>query len=200
MWAIIGLGNPGRFYLRTRHNVGYSFIKRVAEERGVKLKRRKLRARVAEIKRGGEDLVLVQPTTYMNQSGLAVRDILEKYRVRSEQMLIVYDDLDIPLGQIRVRKEGSAGSHKGMRSVIEELGTQVFPRIRIGVGPLADRAKAVRFVLSPFAAEEWPKLEEGLNKAREALNLILEGRIEQAMSMFNQRETVQRRQEKSPPL
>lgn len=188
MWAIIGLGNPGQRYVRTRHNVGRSFIGQLAAEHGAKLKKRGRQVRVAETERNGEIVLLVQPMTYMNQSGLAVRNVLDVFGVKPQQIVLIYDDLDIPLGQIRVRKAGSAGSHNGVRSVIEELGTQAFPRIRVGIGPLPDRSHAVRFVLAPFKAEEWPTLEEALKKTREALNLILDGRIEQAMNRFNQKE------------
>lgn len=193
MWAIIGLGNPGRRYARTRHNVGRVFVGRLAVEWGVEFRKKKrARARVAETQRERERLVLVQPTTYMNESGLAVRDILQGYRLEPRQMLLVFDDLDIPLGQIRVRQEGSAGSHNGVRSVIEVLGTEAFPRLRVGIGPLADRKQAVSFVLSPFEPEELAGLEEGLRKARQALTLILEGEIERAMAMFNQKEKASR--------
>ncbi len=190
MWAIIGLGNPGRRYVHTRHNVGRFFVRQLASEWGAKLRKRKMLARIAEINRGEERIILVQPTTYMNQSGLAAREILERYRIAPQQTVFVYDDLDIPLGQIRVRKEGSAGSHNGMRSVIEQMGTQAFPRIRVGIGPLDDRGEAVQFVLSPFETEEYGLLKEGLKKARQALDFILDGRIEQAMNRFNQREMV----------
>ena len=156
MWALIGLGNPGRRYARTRHNVGFIFVKRMADLRGVKINRRKYRARIGEIKMNDEKLILAQPQTYMNRSGLAVREIAQGYKLAPQNIIIVYDDLDVPLGQIRVRREGSAGSHHGLRSVIEELETQSFPRIRVGIGPLADREEAVLFVLAPFGHEEIP--------------------------------------------
>lgn len=188
MWAVIGLGNPGRRYAGTRHNVGFIFVKNLARRWEVKLKKRKFAAKIAEVKRDKENLVLAQPQTYMNQSGLAVRQILEGYAITPENIVVVYDDLDIPLGQIRVRKEGSAGTHKGMRSIIQEIGTQNFPRIRVGIGPAADREDATRFVLASFAKEEIPTLERSLAKAQEALEMILAGRIETAMNEFNQKE------------
>ena len=188
MWAVIGLGNPGRRYARTRHNVGFIFVRGMADRRGVRIKRRKYMARIAEIKMNDETLFLAQPQTYMNRSGLAVRKIVQGYKLAPRDLIIVYDDLDIPLGQIRVRREGSAGSHRGLSSVIEELETQSFPRIRVGIGPLADREKAVRFVLAPFGSEEIPLLEKGLDKAGKALAMILDGRVEAAMSAFNQKD------------
>ena len=187
MWIVVGLGNPGRRYAGTRHNVGFSLIQRLARRWGVKLRRRKYAAKVVEVMRNEERLVLAQPQTYMNLSGVAVRQILEGYRVAPARIVVVTDDLDIPLGQIRVRKGGSAGSHKGLRSVVAEMGTPLIPRLRIGIGPLAEHGDAVEFVLSRFSREELPVVEEALAKAEEALEMILDGRIEAAMNRFNQR-------------
>ncbi len=188
MWAVIGLGNPGRRYARTRHNVGFMFVRMIADRQGVKIKRSPYLARVAETKVNDENLILVQPQIYMNQSGLAVREIAKAYELAARDIIIVYDDLDIPLGQIRVRRKGSAGSHHGLQSVIDELRTQSFPRIRLGIGPLADREEAIRFVLAPFGEEEIPLLEKSLDKAGRALAMILDGRIDRAMSTFNQKD------------
>lgn len=149
MWAVIGLGNPGRRYAETRHNVGYSFVRKLARRLDVRLKKRKYGSKIAEVRRDEETLVLAQPQTYMNQSGLAVGEILGGYGIGPENIVVVYDDLDIPLGQIRVRKEGSAGTHKGLRSIIDEVGTRAFPRIRVGIGPLVEPGDATQFVLSP---------------------------------------------------
>lgn len=187
MWVVVGLGNPGRRYAGTRHNVGFSVIQRLARRWGVKLRRRKYAAKVVEVMRNEERLVLAQPQTYMNMSGVAVRQIADGYRVPPPNIVVVSDDLDIPLGQIRVRKGGSAGTHKGLRSVVAEMGTPSIPRLRIGIGPLAEGADAVEFVLSPFSREELPVVEEALAKAEEALDMILDGRIEAAMNTFNQR-------------
>ncbi len=188
MWAVIGLGNPGRRYAKTRHNVGFSFVQGLARRWDVKLKKRKFGARIAEVERDEDTLVLAQPQTYMNQSGVAVMAILKGYRIGPENIVVVYDDIDIPLGQIRVRKDGSAGTHKGMRSVIEEIGTRAFARIRVGIGPVSEEEEATRFVLSPFAEEESQIFKKSLAKAGEALDMIIAGRIDQAMNEFNQKE------------
>jgi PTH1 family peptidyl-tRNA hydrolase len=188
LWAVIGLGNPGRRYAGTRHNAGFIFVKSLARRWDIRLRKTKFGAKIAEVKRAEDKLVLAQPQTYMNNSGLAVEQIVKGYGIGPEDVIVVYDDLDIPLGQIRVRKEGSAGSHKGIRSVTAELGTSAFPRIRIGIGPLADREDATNFVLSPFTREETPLLEKSLANAREALEMILAGNIDRAMNTFNQRE------------
>ncbi len=187
MWIVVGLGNPGREYAGTRHNAGFLFVKRLARRWDVEIKKKKYSARVAEVRRGGERLVLALPQTYMNQSGVAVRELLAGFQTPPESAVVVYDDLDIILGQIRVRMAGSPGSHKGLASIVAEAGTTAFPRIRVGIGPLADRADAVRFVLSPFSPDERAVLDGALARAEEALEMILDGRIEEAMGEFNRR-------------
>jgi len=131
--------------------------------------------------------MLVLPQTYMNNSGVAVKQIMEGRNIQPEQLLVVYDDLDIPLGEIRVRKRGSSGTHKGMRSIVQEIETTQFPRMRIGIGPLPAGEDAVEYVLSCFDETEGVLLEESLKSAREALEMILDGRVEAAMNMYNQR-------------
>ena len=189
MKVIVGLGNPGREYAGTRHNAGFLFIRRLARRWDVEVKKKKYSARVAEVKRGGEQLVLALPQTYMNLSGLAVRELLAGYQAPPESAVVVYDDLDIALGQIRVRKDGSPGSHKGLCSVVAEIGTTAFPRIRVGVGPLTERSDAVRFVLSPFGRDERAVLDDALARAEEALEIIVDGRIDKAMNAFNRKGT-----------
>ena len=185
MWAVVGLGNPGREYSGTRHNAGATFIRRLAKEWDVRLKKRRFQAKTAEVEYEGRKLWLVLPQTYMNLSGASVRDLLRETRVEPEHVLLVYDDLDIPLGQIRIRPAGSPGSHRGLQSVVGETGTSRFPRIRIGTGPLPEGEDAADFVTSPFEPEERPKFEESLARAREALELILAGDIAQAMNRYN---------------
>jgi PTH1 family peptidyl-tRNA hydrolase len=187
LWIVVGLGNPGRKYAATRHNAGFMFIRRLAGRWEVEVKKKKFSARVAEVHRDGERVVLALPQTYMNESGLAVRELLAGFRAAPANAVVVYDDLDIPIGQIRVRSAGSPGTHKGLRSVTAELGTDAFPRIRLGIGPLDERADAVRFVLSPFSKDERAALEGALAGAEEALGMILDGRIDQAMNAFNRK-------------
>lgn len=187
MWVVVGLGNPGRRYSGTRHNVGFILVRRLARRWGGKFRKRKFGAKIAEMERNDERLVLAQPQTYMNSSGLAVKQIIEGYRISPQSLIVVYDDLDIPLGQIRVRKEGRAGSHKGLGSVVAVLGTSAFPRLRVGIGPRPEGEEATEFVLSPFSPEEAPVLEDALKLAEEALEMILDGRIDAAMNAFNQK-------------
>jgi peptidyl-tRNA hydrolase, PTH1 family len=189
LWIVVGLGNPGREYAGTRHNAGFLFIKRLARRWDVEVKKRKYSARVAEVRRGGDRLVLALPQTYMNLSGVAVKELLAAYQAPPESAVVVYDDLDIALGQIRVRKDGSPGTHKGLGSVVAEVGSAAFPRIRVGIGPLAERADAVRFVLAPFSRDERAVLDGALTRAEEALEMIVDGRIDQAMNAFNKKGT-----------
>jgi PTH1 family peptidyl-tRNA hydrolase len=184
---VVGLGNPGKQYALTRHNAGYTFIRQVAKDWGVRLRKTSFSSKTKWTERGGEKILLATPQTYMNRSGLAAQQIVASGGIALENLVIVYDDLDISLGDIRIRKEGGAGTHKGMSSIVHELGTVDFPRIRIGIGPLPLDVDATDFVLSTFAGREKPLLKEGLSKAQDALDLILDKKIESAMNLYNQR-------------
>lgn len=187
MWAVVGLGNPGRRYASTRHNVGFMFIRQVAKSWEVRLKKRSFHSKTALLEREQGKVMLALPQTYMNHSGRAVKSILDGRGIKPERLLVIYDDLDIPLGELRVRKEGGAGTHKGLVSIIEEIQTTKFPRIRIGIGPLEQEEDAFDFVLSKFQQEEKYLLEQSLKTAQEALGLILAGETEKAMNIFNKR-------------
>ena len=187
MWAVVGLGNPGRRYAGTRHNAGFAFIKRIAKEWKVKLRKKRYFSKVVEMKKENERVLLATPHTYMNKSGLAVKNILEVRGIKPERLIVVFDDLDIPLGEIRIRKRGGPGTHKGMNSIVQEIQTTEYPRIRVGIGPLEPDEDAVNYVLSPFDKSEEPLLEEGLKKAQDALEMILSGNVEEAMNIYNKR-------------
>lgn len=189
MWVVVGLGNPGRRYAGTRHNAGFAFIKRIAKEWKVKLRKKRYFSKVVEIKKENERVLLATPHTYMNKSGMAVKNILEVRGIKPERLIVVFDDLDIPLGEIRIRKRGGPGTHKGMNSIVQEIQTTEYPRIRVGIGPLEPDEDAVNYVLSPFDKSEEPLLEEGLKKAQEALEMILSGNVEEAMNIYNKRRT-----------
>ena len=187
MWLVVGLGNPGEEYAATRHNAGFMLVERLALAWGVELRGRLFKARSGLARRGGEDVLLALPRTFMNRSGLAVRAAMAGKAVRPDRLVVVYDDLDIPLGEIRVRKKGRPGSHKGMISVAGEIGTDAFARVRVGIGPLPAARDAADFVLEPFRREERPLLDKSLEQAREALEMILDGRVDRAMTRFNRR-------------
>ena len=189
MWVVVGLGNPGRKYSQTRHNAGFMFIKRLSKEWKIKLKKRNVWVKSGEVMRSKERVLLALPQTFMNQSGMAVRKILEESRISPERLVVVYDDLDMPLGEIRIRKEGGAGTHKGMISVIEEVKTTKFPRIRLGIGTHPSSEDTTRYVLSSFDKREKILLEKSLEKAQEALEIIIAGEIEKAMNIYNKRKT-----------
>ena len=184
---MVGLGNPGKRHKNTRHNVGFFLIERIAEEWRVRLKKRKSLFKSAQVQRGNKFVLLVKPWTYMNQSGLAVREVVQRTGMMLDQLVVVYDDLDIPLGEIRIRREGGPGSHRGMISIIREIGDTRFPRVRIGIGPLPPHAEATDYVLTGFDSRDKPALSKGLAKAEEALMLILDGKIAEAMNQFNRK-------------
>lgn len=187
MWAVVGLGNPGRRYSGTRHNVGFTFVRCVAKAWETKLRKKRFSSKMVEVEKKNERVMLALPQTYMNNSGVAVKRIMEGRNIQPGQLFVVYDDLDIPLGEIRIRKKGSAGTHKGMRSIVQEIDTTEFLRMRIGIGPLPPGEDAVEYVLSRFDETEGVLLEESLKRAREALEMILDGRVEDAMNTYNQR-------------
>ncbi len=189
MWLVVGLGNPGDEYAATRHNAGFMLVERLARAWGVPLRGRLFKARTGVARRGDEEVLLVLPKTFMNRSGLAVRAALAGKDVGAERLIVIYDDLDIPLGEIRVRKKGRPGTHKGMISIVGETRTDEFPRIRVGIGPLPAGRDAADFVLEPFRRSERPFLERSLEEAGEALEMILDGAIDRAMTRFNRRAT-----------
>jgi PTH1 family peptidyl-tRNA hydrolase len=187
VWAVIGLGNPGKRYSQTRHNVGFTLIKRLAKYWGIRLRKRKYLSKAADVERGREKVLLAMPQTFMNRSGLAAKRIVDDGGILPERLVVVFDDFDLPLGEIRIREKGTAGSHKGMHSILQELKSTRIPRVRIGIGPVKEGMDAVDFVLSPFRKEESQLLEKGLAKAREAVELVLSGEIQKAMNLYNER-------------
>jgi PTH1 family peptidyl-tRNA hydrolase len=187
LWLVVGLGNPGDEYAGTRHNAGFMLVERLAGDWGVELRGRLFKARTALARRGGDEVLLVQPKTFMNRSGTAVRAAMAGKDVPAERLVVVYDDLDIPLGEIRVRKRGRPGTHKGMISIAGEIRTDEYARIRIGIGPCPAGRDAAEYVLEPFRRDERPLFDQSLADAAEALEMVLDGRIDRAMTRFNRR-------------
>jgi PTH1 family peptidyl-tRNA hydrolase len=161
------------------------FIKRIARGWDIKVKKRKFLSKTAEIETAQVRLLLAMPQTFMNKSGEAVRALLEGTGIEPSRLIVIYDDIDLPLGEIRVRKEGGPGTHRGMASIVEEIETTRFARIRVGIGPCPDGADMVDYVLSPFAEKDKEALERSMEQAREALELILAGQIDKAMNSYN---------------
>ena len=185
-WMIVGLGNPGKDYEKTRHNVGFRVTDLVASDLNTKIDRLKFRALTRQVTHNGMKVLLVQPQTYMNASGAAVSALATYYKVPAERILVVFDDISLPVGKIRIRKDGSAGGHNGIKSIIQSLGTDKFPRVKVGVGakPHPDYDLA-DWVLSKFSAQEEKDLAPALDNAAKASLLVLEQGTEKAASAFN---------------
>lgn len=185
MKLIVGLGNPGKRYERTRHNVGFSVVDRLAFRNGLKLNEKRDQALIVEWSVDGERVVLAKPQTFMNRSGTAVRDLLDEYHGSADDLVVVYDDLDLPLGRIRLRGHGSAGGHRGILSILEHLPSAGFFRVRVGIGRPPEGADAVDFVLSPFNDQESAKAERSVERAREAVESLLKDGPRHAMELYN---------------
>ena len=188
MILVVGLGNPGRRYRGTRHNLGRDVVERLAAESGVRLEDDGW-ARAGRTRIGTTTVTLAIPETFMNRSGVAVRDLLHRRRRRPADLLVVHDDLDLPLGHLRLRPGNSAGGHNGIRSIIEEIGTGAFPRLRIGIGRPPAGVDPAEFVLEPFVPGERPPIEEAVSRAVEAVVAVAREGLEAAMSRFNRRPT-----------
>ena len=185
-YLIVGLGNPGSQYEATRHNVGFRAVAKLASNMGVKIDRAKFQALIGQGTVAGHRVVLMQPQTYMNNSGLAVRQAADFYKVPPERVLVLFDDIDLDVGRLRIRGKGSAGGHNGIKSIIACLHSQDFPRIKIGVGakPHPDYDLA-DWVLSRFTAQELKSLDPAIDRAAEAVETVLKEGIERAASRYN---------------
>jgi PTH1 family peptidyl-tRNA hydrolase len=182
---IAGLGNPGPKYAANRHNVGFRCVERLGIALGLTFDKDQKQARLALGDFDGRRVVLAKPQTFMNESGRAIVPLTRFYKVQLECLLVVYDDLDLPLGTVRLRPEGGSGGHKGMRSIIEHLGTRDFPRLRIGIGRPPGRMDPAAYVLQDFSADEESLLEETLERAVAAIETWLRQGIEVAMDRYN---------------
>lgn len=184
MRLIVGLGNPGRQYALTRHNVGFRCVDELARRAGVSSWRRLFDALVATFQLAGQKVMLAKPQTFMNLSGEAVARLMRYYGVAPRDLLVIYDDMDLPVGKLRIREAGSSGGHKGMVSIIAAIGTEAFPRLRIGIGrPRA--LDATGHVLGRFDAADEPAVAEALGRAADAVETILSEGIVAAMNRYN---------------
>ena len=185
MYVIVGLGNPGKQYDKTRHNVGFDVIDMLAKEYDISVTKIKHKALIGEGRIGTEKVLLVKPQTYMNLSGESVRDIYNYYKVDLENIVVIYDDIDLDVGKLRIRKKGSAGTHNGMRSIVKCLGSTEFPRVRVGVSKPMPGQNLADFVLSRFRKEEADDLAMGLEKACNAVDCIIRENLDLAMNKYN---------------
>lgn len=191
MKLIVGLGNPGAQYANTRHNVGFEVIDILAEHIGSFGESKEAKALVHKVNYKGEKLLLVKPQTYMNLSGVSVRALVDYYKIDLEKdLLIVYDDIDLPIGSIRVRSEGSAGGHNGMKNIVQYLGTTKIPRVRIGIDPKPPYMDLADYVLSRFEKADREAIEEGLRQGAKAVLSFLEDGIEKTMNQYNRKREV----------
>ncbi|MDA8235809.1 MAG: aminoacyl-tRNA hydrolase [Clostridia bacterium] len=187
MKLIVGLGNPGSRYEATRHNVGFLVIDRLARELGVTVNKNQNQAMVGQGRFGPDKVLLVKPQTYMNKSGEAVGSLAGYYKVEPEDVIVIYDDLDLEPGRLRIRAKGSAGGHNGIKSIISHLGTEEFPRIKVGIGRPVPGMNSADYVLGFINKEDWPVLDQALNSAMDAVKEIIQHGIIQAMNLYNRK-------------
>ena len=188
MFIIVGLGNPTLQYAGTRHNAGFDVIDVLADNYNIAVDSRKNRAFAGMGMIKGQKVILAKPQTYMNLSGESVRGFVEYYKVMKEdELLVVYDDVSLDMGQLRIRKKGSAGGHNGIKNIIANLGTEVFPRIKVGVGEKPKGYDLADYVLGHFSKAERKVMAEGYEKAVSAIELILDDGIVAAMNMYNRK-------------
>jgi peptidyl-tRNA hydrolase, PTH1 family len=184
-YLIVGLGNPGRQYRKNRHNIGFLLVDRLAERLDVSFSRLESKALVTKADYQGLRLVLAKPQTYMNLSGQAVASLLKFYKIPLENLLVTYDDVDLPFGSLRLRPTGGSAGQKGMASIIERLGTQDFPRLRLGVGRPPGRMDAADYVLQDFSPGEEPVLSESLERGVQSILVFVTLGLEASMNQFN---------------
>ncbi|MGI5818028.1 MAG: aminoacyl-tRNA hydrolase [Armatimonadota bacterium] len=185
MWGIVGLGNPGGGYDQTRHNIGFEVIHALASAHGIRIGRPRAAAVAGTGRIDGERVVLAMPLTMMNASGVAVVRLCHLYEIEPEDLIVIVDDLNLELGQLRLRRGGSAGGHNGLRSINEKLGTKDYPRLRIGIGGPPGGMDARDWVLSEFAPEEREAVEEVISRASACVETAVTEGIEAAMNAFN---------------
>ncbi len=196
MKIIVGLGNPGSQYARTRHNVGFDVVEILSQKEGIPLKKIRCHSLLGEGNVNGERCVLVQPQTFMNLSGQAVADLISWYKCAPEEIMVIHDDIDLPFGQVRVRARGGAGTHNGMRNIIYLTGSEGFPRIRVGVGKAPDRWDLKDWVLSSYAGEEERKTAyDAYCLAADAADCFIRFGIDLSMNRFNGKARAEREKE-----
>ena len=183
MFLIVGLGNPGSQYEDTRHNIGFKVIDNIAKEYNIEINRQKFKGMCGEGFINGEKVILLKPTTYMNLSGESIREVVDFYKLSNEDILVIYDDISLDVGRLRIREKGSAGGHNGIKSIIAHLGTDIFPRIKVGVGqPNVD---LVNYVLGKFTKEEMEVLSESIDASTKAAKEIISSDVKTAMNIYN---------------
>ena len=183
MFLIVGLGNPGSQYEDTRHNIGFKVVDNIAKEYNIEINRQKFKGMCGEGFINGEKVILLKPSTYMNLSGESIREVVDFYKLSNEDLVVIYDDISLDVGRLRIREKGSAGGHNGIKSIIAHLGTDIFPRIKVGVGqPNVD---LVNYVLGKFTKEEMEVLSESIDASTIAVREMLSSDVKTAMNIYN---------------
>lgn len=187
MYVIVGLGNPGKEYADTKHNVGFRVIDRLADKYNIDVSKFKYRAFTGDGMINGKKVFLVKPQTYMNLSGESIKEVMSFYKVPVENMTIIFDDTSLPLSMIRIKEKGSAGGHNGIKSIIAHMGTDEFARIKVGIGEKPNGWDLADYVLAKFSADDAPLIEAGIDKAAEAVEMMLSSGMKDAMNKFNKK-------------
>ncbi len=186
-FVVAGLGNPGRQYADTKHNVGFQVIDKLAEKYGIVVEKEKQKALIGDGMIRNRRVLLVKPQTFMNLSGESIREIVNFYKIPQENFVVIYDDTSMPAGQIRLREKGSHGGHNGIRNIIQQMGTDVFNRVKVGIGEKPNGWDLADYVLAKFAEDDLPLMEEGMEQAVQAVELILSRGMADAMNRMNRR-------------
>ena len=185
MYLIVGLGNPEEDYSQTRHNMGFNVINKIAEQYEIEVTKRKFKGLYGIGTIEGEKAILLKPKTYINISGESIEEIIKFYKIEEEQLIVIYDDIDVEPGAIRIRKSGGAGTHNGMKSVIQKINTKNFKRIRVGIGKPENKEELIEYVIEAINEEDKQKLEKGVELAKQATIEIIKNGIDKAMNKFN---------------
>ncbi len=188
IFVVVGLGNPGKQYEQTKHNVGFLVIDKLAETYEIPMTKLQHKALVGSGTIKGKKVLLVKPQTFMNLSGESVREIVNFYKVPQERFIVIYDDTSLPMGQIRLREKGSHGGHNGIRNIIQLMGTDVFGRVKVGIGEKPNGWDLADYVLAKFEQDDLPLMQEGMDKAKQAVEWILSRGMQDAMNRMNQRQ------------
>lgn len=187
MFLVAGLGNPGEQYAATPHNLGFLVVDRLAARHGIRMTRKECQALIGQGNIGGKTVLLAKPQTFMNLSGIAIKPLLEKNEIPATEMLLVYDELDLPWGSLRLKPQGSAAGHNGVTDVIAKLGTQQFPRLRLGVHPGHTLSSGVDYLLSRFTRRQTETLDQFVDLAADAAESVIAEGVEMSMTKFNRR-------------
>ncbi len=187
MYLIVGLGNPGKEYERTRHNIGFEVVEQLAKNNNIELNKMKFKGIYGEGRISGKKTYILKPTTYMNNSGEAVQAFADYYKIEDENIMIIADDIDIPFASIKIKKNGSGGTHNGLKSIVKLLGSKDFPRLKIGVGTKHESQDLANFVLGKFSKEEMIDIDKTIDLATKAIEEAIKSGIESSMNKYNNR-------------